>query len=94
MDGHFSSGERIVASQPTSTELYGQSGDPRTFYLLAPSKAIRVHASTRFELKPGTHSLTAHVEFLRVSEGRSEVLGTADSITVEKMFSAAGATAR
>jgi len=94
VDGHFSNGERMLAIQPTSAELYGQSGDPRTFYLLAPSKAIRVHASTRFALKPGIHSLTAHAELLRLSEGRSEAPGTAESITVDKMFLAAGPTAR
>jgi hypothetical protein len=82
VDGYFSNGERMRI-QPTSAELYGQSGDPQTFYLLAPSKAIRVHASTRFELKPGTHSLTAHAELLELSDGRSEALGTAESITVE-----------
>ena len=51
--GHFNQGA-IFSFQPTSAELYGQSRDPKTFYLLAPSKAIRVHASTRFALKPGT----------------------------------------
>lgn len=93
-DERFSNGGRMLAIQPTSAELYGQSGDPETFYLLAPSKAIRVHASTRFELKPGTHTFTAHAELLSLSEGRSEALGTAESVTVEKKFSAAGPTAR
>ena len=85
--GYFSNGERMFASTPTSAELYGQSDDPQTFYVLAPSKAIRVHASTRFELKPGTHSLAAHAELLTLFGERSGVLGTADSILVDKMFS-------
>ena len=89
-NGYFSNGERMAYIQPTSAELYSQSGDPETFYLLAPGKAIRVHASTRFGLKPGTHSLTAHAELLRLSEGRSKLMGTAESITVDKTFSGAG----
>lgn len=94
VDGHFNNGERAGAITPTCAELYGQSGDPRTFYVLAPSKAIRVHASTRFVLKPGIHALTAHAELVRLSEGRSEVLGTAESIAAEKMFSATAPDAR
>jgi hypothetical protein len=90
----FSNGGRMLAIQPTSAELYGQSGSPQTFYLLAPSKAIRVHASTRFALKAGTHPLTAHAELLRLWEGRSEVLGTAESNTIEKLFLTAAPTAR
>jgi len=92
-NGHFNQGG-IFSFQPTSAELYGQSLDPKTFYLLAPSKAIRVHASTRFRLEPGTHSLTAHAELLRLSEGRSEVLGTAESVSIERMYSAAIPAAR
>jgi hypothetical protein len=94
VDGHFRNGDRIFPMTPTSAELYGKRGDPRTFYLLAPNEAIRVHASTRFELKPGTHLLTAHAEFLRLSEGGPEGLGTAESIAVEKMFSEASPTNR
>jgi hypothetical protein len=40
VDGHFSNGERMLAIQPTSAELYGQNGDPKTFYSLAPSKPL------------------------------------------------------
>jgi hypothetical protein len=94
VEGHFSNGERMFAIQPTSAELYGQNGNPQTFYSLAPSKAIRVHASTRFELKPGAHSLTAHAELLKLSHGGSEPLGTAESITVEKEFSPTGPAVR
>ena len=93
-DEHFSNGQLILDFQPTSAELYGQSGDSQTFHLLAPREAMRVHASTRFALRPGTHMLTAHAELLSLSEGTSEVLGTAESITVKNMFSAAGHTAR
>jgi hypothetical protein len=93
-DGLLGNGERMIAIIPTCAELYGQSGDPQTFHLLAPGKAIRVHASTRFRLKPGTHSLTAHAELLRLSGGRSELLGTAESISMQRVFSPATATAR
>jgi hypothetical protein len=41
---------------------------PGLLILLIP---IRVHASTRFALKPGTHSVTAHAEFLKLSEGNA-----------------------
>lgn len=83
---------RSRLEQTAAEQLYRQSCDPQTFYFLAPSKAIRVHASTRFELKPGTHSLTAHAELLKLSDGRSEALGTAESVTVEveKELSPAG----
>jgi hypothetical protein len=91
--GHFNQGETF-SFQPTSAELYGQSSDLKTFYLLAPSKAIQVHASTRFALNPGTHSLTAHPEFVKLSEGSSEMSGTAESGSLEKVFSATGAAGR
>jgi predicted alpha-1,6-mannanase (GH76 family) len=90
--GHFQRGEPILPFQPISADLYAQSDDPNAFYLLAPSKAIRVHASTRFWVKPGTHSLTGHAEFsaefVSSSGVGAEVLGTAESVPVEKMFSA------
>jgi hypothetical protein len=96
--GHFQSGEPIFPFQPTSAALYSQSGDPKTFYSLAPGKAIRVHAPAGIDVKPGTHSLTAHAELLTEvvsSSGiTSEELGTAEAIPVVKTFSAPGPGAR
>jgi len=63
--GYLVSGEPILPFQPISAELYGQSGNPKSFYSLAPGKTIRVHTSTRFRVKPGTHSVTAHAELSR-----------------------------
>jgi hypothetical protein len=83
--GHLQSGEPILPWQPTSAELYARSDDRKTFYLLAPSKAIRAHASSRFQVKPGTHSLTAHAQLLTEVVSSSgvtgEVLGTAEVST-------------
>jgi hypothetical protein len=70
----------------TSAEIYGDDGYSRTFCLLAPGKAMRVHASTRFRLTPGRHSLTAHAELIKLVGGTSELLGTAESVRVQKMF--------
>jgi hypothetical protein len=96
--GQLQSGESMLPFQPTSAELYAQRGDPKTFYLLAPSKALRVHASTRFRVKPGTHSFTGHAQFsteVVSSAGLTgEVLGTVEAIPVEKMFSAVNLDAR
>jgi hypothetical protein len=71
----------------TSAELYGQSDIPRTFSVLAPNKSIRVHASSRVQLSPGTHSITAHTELLRISNGKSESVGIVDSEAVIKTLS-------
>jgi hypothetical protein len=67
----------------TSAELYGSSDNPRTFQVLAPNRSIRVHASARVQLNPGTHSITAHTELTRISNGKSEIVGTADSEAVK-----------
>jgi hypothetical protein len=77
----------------TSAELYG-SDDPRTFNVLAPNKSIRVHASSRLQLNPGIHSITAHTELMLISNGKSEIVGTADSETVIKTLSALGPSDR
>jgi len=78
---------RLSASPITSAELYGKSGDSQTFRLLAPGTAMRVHASTRFQLTPGTHSLIAHAELLTLVGEGSKLQGTAESISVQKVFS-------
>lgn len=80
-------GGRFPVNNITSAEVYGESGNSRTFCLLAPGNAMRVHASTRFRLTPGIHSLTAHAELLTLVGGASELLGTAESISVLKVFS-------
>ena len=92
--GHFNNGERMFPIQPTSAELYGESDDPKTFFLLPTGKSIRVHASTRLPLKLGAHSLAAHAELLALSEGRSKVLGTAESVPVSVRFSASNPAAQ
>jgi hypothetical protein len=66
----------------TSAELYGGSNNRRTLHVLAPNESCRVHASSRVLLNPGSHSITAHAELLRVLHGRSELVGTADSVAV------------
>jgi hypothetical protein len=68
-----------------SAELDAASDEPGSFYVLAPSKSIRVHASSP-QLKAGNHAFTAHAQLLQVSNGRSELLGTADSEAVEKLL--------
>lgn len=68
----------------TSAELYGGSDDPQTFTLLAPNKSILVHALSRVQLNPGRHSITAYAELLRIMNGTSQLVGTADSETVTK----------
>jgi hypothetical protein len=93
--GHFANGDPILPYQPISVELYAQSDNPKTFYSLAPSKAIRVHASMRFlGMKAGTHLLTGHAELSREVVSSSgvgtESRGTVDAISVEKTFSAWG----
>jgi hypothetical protein len=70
---------------PTSAELYGRSNDPRSFLLVAPNQSVKVHASSRVQLQPGTHAATAHAELLHImrdSSGPSELVGTADSEAV------------
>jgi hypothetical protein len=49
---------------PTSAELYGRSNDPHSFLLVAPNQGVKVHASSRVQLQPGTHTATAHAELL------------------------------
>lgn len=70
---------------PTSAELYGRSNDPRSLLLVAPNQSLKVHASSRVQLQPGTHTATAHAELLHIvrdSSASSELVGTADSEAV------------
>jgi len=87
-------GGSLTVDDITSAEIYGESGTSQTFCLLAPGKAMRVHASTRFRLTPGTHSFTAHAELLKLVGGGSELLGTAESSSVQKVFTLPGPAAR
>jgi hypothetical protein len=71
---------------PTSAELYGRSNDPHSFLQVAPNQSVKVHASSRVQLQPGTHTATAHAELLHIlvrnSSSSSELVGTADSEAV------------
>ena len=70
----------------TSAELYGDNTDPRAVHILAPNESFRVHASSRVQLNPGSSSITAHAELLRVSQGHSELVGTTDSASVKTIL--------
>jgi hypothetical protein len=87
-------GGSLPVDHITSAEIYGENGNSQTFCLLAPGKAMRVHASTRFRLTPGTHSFTAHAELLKLVGGGAELLGTAESMNVQKVFTLQGPAAR
>jgi hypothetical protein len=83
-----------VEAVGTSAELYGRSDNPRTFNVLAPNTSTRVRASSRVHLSPGTHSITAHTELRRVSNGNFQLAGTADSEATLQTLLASGPTAR
>src|SRR5213594_3338598 len=38
----------------TSAELYGRINDPHSFLWVAPNQSMKVHASPRVQLQPGT----------------------------------------
>jgi hypothetical protein len=78
----------------TSTELYSRTDDTKSVHVLAPNETIRVHASSRVGLRPGTDLLVAHAELLRLSQGTSGLIGTADSEAVTKTLSPEIPTAR
>jgi hypothetical protein len=81
---------------PTSAELYSRSNDANSFLLVAPNQSVKVHASSRVQLQPGTHTATAHAELLhlvvRNSSISSEIVGTANSETVRTILSTANPT--
>ena len=85
--------DRLVKFEivPTSAELYGRPNDPQTFILVAPNQSVKVHASSRVQLQPGTHKATAHAELLHIvvrdSSISSELVGTADSEAVTTTLS-------
>jgi len=85
---------RMSGAVETSAELRGRSDDPNSVHVLAPNETIRVHASSRVALQPGTDLLVAHAELLRLSHGTSERIGTADSEAVTKTLSPVAPTAR
>jgi hypothetical protein len=71
----------------TSAELYCRGNDPRTLHVLVPNETIRVHASSRVGLNPGTHSLTGHAELARVTNGATEVVGNSEAEPVTRVLS-------
>ena len=82
----------------TSAELYGRINDPHSFLWVAPNQSMKVHASPRVQLQPGTYTATAHAELLHLaahdSSVSSEVVGTADSETVTTTLTATDPTPR
>jgi hypothetical protein len=80
---YFTSGVRIFLI-PTSAELYTDSFNPDTSTGLAPNQSIRVRASSRARFQPGIQTLTGHAELLKLINGSSEQIGTADSEPVQK----------
>jgi hypothetical protein len=78
---------KMVGVVETSAELRGQTNDLKSLHVLAPSESIRVHASSRVRLRPGTDALVAHAELIEVSHGASELIGTADSEALTKTLS-------
>jgi uncharacterized protein YigA (DUF484 family) len=82
----------------TSAELQGNGDDPHSFFQVAPNKTVRVRASSRVRLQPGSQTLTAHAELIhlitRDSSSYSEVVGTADSEPVTKALSTADPSSR
>jgi hypothetical protein len=78
---------------PASAELYARTDDPHSFLLVAPNQSVEVHASSRVQLQPGTHTATAHAELLHIlvrnSSISSELVGTADSEAVTTTLSTA-----
>ena len=83
--GRLSRAEVVV----TSAELYGLDDDPHSFIVLRPNQDMFIRASSRIQLNPGRHSITAHAELLTISQGTSQVVGTADAETVAKTLSKA-----
>lgn len=73
----------------TSAELYGLDDDPQSFVVLSPNGTMLIHASSRVQLNPGRHSITAHAELLSISQGTSQLVGAADAETVAKTLSKA-----
>jgi hypothetical protein len=78
----------------TSAELYSRTDETKSVHLLAPNETMQVHASSRVGLRPGTDLLVAHAELIRLSQGASELVGTADSEAVTKPLSPEVSTAR
>jgi hypothetical protein len=85
---------KLLGIVETSAELYGRTHEDKNVHVLAPNETVRVHASSRVELRPGTDVLVAHAELLRLSRGTSELIGTADSEAVTKMLSTKVSTTR
>ena len=74
-----------IAFVQTSAELYDDSDTSESSVMLPPGASMLVYASSRAQLNPGTHSLTAHAVLERISN-RAELVGTADSETLRRTF--------
>jgi hypothetical protein len=79
-----------IAAVGTSAELLGDPTNPATFAALKPDERLLVHASSRVQLKAGTHAIASHAQLVLASDGRSEILGWADSATLTARFKAWG----
>jgi hypothetical protein len=81
-----------------SAQLYSRSNAPHSFLFVGPNQSMKVHASSRVQLQPGTYTATAHAELLHLvahdSSISSEVVGTADSETITATLSATEPTPR
>ena len=87
-----------IETVSSSAELYARSNVPNSFLFLGPNQTMKVHASSRVQLQPGTHTASAHAELLRLvahdSSISSEIVGTADSETITTTLTATGPAAR
>jgi len=75
-----------IGAVQTSAELHDDSDATRDSALLVPGASMLVHASSRTQLNPGTHLITAHAVLERISNGTAELVGTADAETLRKTF--------
>jgi len=73
----------------TSAELHGDSDANQDSALLAPGASMLVHASSRAQVNPGSHSIAAHAVLERIANGSAELFGTADSETFRMTFTEA-----
>lgn len=85
---------KMIGAVDTSAELYSRANENKNVHVLAPNETVRVHASSRARLRPGTDVVVAHAELLQRSQGASGLIGTADSEPVTKILSTNVATAR
>jgi hypothetical protein len=81
-----------IAAISTSAELLGDPTNPLTYAALEPDARLLVHASSRVQLKTGTHAIASHTQLLLVDGPpvvRSHLVGWADSAKVTALFTSA-----